>query len=150
MNPRVIPAREGIERLLFAYSDTIDRGQLEATAALFGSDGLYGLVDAGAAKGAEQVLHTFRSNVQLYDSVPRTRHVVTNVVIDVDENETSGTARSYVQVLHQAPGHPLAPIVAGTYHDRVHLVDGEWQFAERRMIIELVGDMSTHLKQNPF
>ena len=150
MNPQAIPAREGIERLLYAYSDTIDRGQLEATAALFGTDGLYGLVGAGAAKGAQQVLHTFRSNVQLYDGVPRTRHVVTNVVIDVDADGMSGTARSYVQVLHQAPGCALAPVVAGTYHDRVHLVEGEWQFAERRMIIELVGDMSTHLKQNPF
>ena len=148
MNPPAVPAREGIERLLFAYSDTIDRGQFEETAALFGADGLYGLVGAGAAKGAQQVLHTFRSNVRTYDGVPRTRHVVTNVVIDVDDDGSSGTARSYVQVLHQAPGRPLAPVAAGTYHDRVHLVDGKWRFAERRMIIELIGDMSTHLKTN--
>lgn len=150
MNHAAISAREGIERLLFAYSDTIDRGDFESTAALFGADGLYGLVGSRAAKGSQQVLATFHSNVQLYDGVPRTRHVVTNVVIDVDEVGTTGTARSYVQVLHQAPGRALAPVAAGTYHDRVHLADGEWRFAERRMIIELVGDMSTHLKQNPF
>ncbi len=142
--------REGIERLLYAYSDTIDRGDFESTAKLFGSDGLYGLVDAGAAKGADQVLATMRGTVRTYDGVPRTRHVVTNVVIDVDAGLTSGRARSYVNVVHQAPGQPLASIVAGTYHDRVHLVDGEWQFAERRMLIELVGDLSTHLKNSPF
>ncbi len=141
--------REGIERLLYAYSDTIDRGDFESTAKLFGTEGLYGLVGAGAAKGAEQVLATFRSTVRTYDGVPRTRHVVTNVVIDVDD-ETTGRARSYVSVMHQAPGGPLAPIVAGTYHDRVHCVNGDWLFAERRMIIELVGDLSTHLKSNPF
>ncbi len=142
-------SRQGIERLLFAYSDGIDRGDFESTAALFGVEGLYGLVGAGAAKGAEQVLATMRASVRTYDGLPRTRHVVTNVVIDLDDGDTSGRVRSYVNVLHQAPGHSLAPIVAGTYHDRVHLVDGEWQFAERRMLIELVGDLSTHLDNSP-
>ena len=32
-------SREGIERLLYAYSDTIDRGDFESTAQLFGDDG---------------------------------------------------------------------------------------------------------------
>jgi 3-phenylpropionate/cinnamic acid dioxygenase small subunit len=145
MNPR-----EGIERLLYAYSDTLDRGDFEATAALFGDAGLYGLVGSGAARGAHQVLATMRGSVRTYDGVPRTRHVVTNVVIDVDSDQTSGNARSYVTVMHQAPQHPLAPVVAGTYFDRVHIVDGAWQFAERRMHIELVGDTSTHLNTSPF
>ena len=143
-------SREGIERLLFAYSDTIDRGDFESTALLFGSDGLYGLVGSAAAKGSDQVLATFQRNVRLYEGVPRTRHVVTNVVIDVDDGEASATVQSYVHVLHQAPDGQLAPIAAGTYHDRVHLVDGQWQFAERRMHIELVGDMTTHLKHSLF
>ena len=145
MNPR-----EGIERLLFDYCDGIDRGDFESTANLFGEAGLYGLVGSGAAGGAQQVLATFHSSVRIYDGLPRTRHVVTNVVIDVHDSQTSGTARSYITVLHQAPGCALAPVVGGTYHDRVHLVDGQWQFAERRMIIELIGDMSTHLKTSPF
>ena len=138
-------SREAIERLLYAYSDTIDRGDFESTAQLFGADGLYGMVGSAAAQGAQQVLATFQRSVRLYDGVPRTRHIVTNVVIDVEPGATSGTARSYVNVLHQPPDSPLIPIAAGTYHDRVHLVDGQWLFAERRMHIELVGDMTTHL-----
>ena len=145
MNPR-----EGIERLLYAYSDTIDRGDFEATAAMFGDEGLYGLVGSGAAQGAVQILATLRGSVQVYDGVPRTRHIVTNVVIDVDDGAVTGRARSYVQVVHQAPDGPLAPIVAGTYHDHVHVVDGVWQFAERRMHIELTGNLSTHLNTSPF
>ena len=138
-------SREAIQRLLYAYSDTIDRGDFEATALLFGDDGLYGMVGSAAAQGAQQVLATFQRSVRLYDGVPRTRHIVTNVVIDVEPGATSGTARSYVNVLHQPNDSPLIPIAAGTYHDRVHLVDGQWLFAERRMHIELVGDMTTHL-----
>lgn len=135
----------GIERLLYDYCHGIDTGDFEATAALFGTAGLYGLVGAGAARGAPQVLASMRASIRTYDGVPRTRHVVTNVVIDVDDDGLSGTARSYVQVLHQAPGGSLGPIVAGTYLDRAHCVDGAWQFAERRMQLELIGDLSTHL-----
>lgn len=138
-------SREAIERLLYAYSDTIDRGDFEATAQLFGDDGLYGMLGSGAAQGAQQVLATFQRSVRLYDGVPRTRHIVTNVIIDVEPGAITGTAQSYVHVMHQPPGMPLVPIAAGTYHDRVHLVNGDWRFAERRMHIELVGDMTTHL-----
>lgn len=142
-------AREGIERLLYRYSTTLDRGDLESCAALFGGAGLYGLVGGAAASGAQQVLATMHSTIRMYSGVPRTRHLVTNVIINVGEDLISGSAESYVQVLHQALGGRLAPVVAGTYFDRVHLVSGEWQFAERRMQIELVGDVSTHLLTNP-
>ena len=140
--------REAMERVLFEYCDGIDRGDFARTAALFGTDGIYGLVDArSVARGSEQVLAQFLGSVRTYDGVPRTRHVVTNVVIDVADDQVSGTARSYVQVLHQPPGGgPIGPIVVGSYYDRLHIVDDAWQFAERRMHLELVGDLSTHLQ----
>lgn len=147
-HPTISP-REYIERLLFEYCASIDRGDFEGTGKLFGATGLYGLVGGAAASGSTQVTAMMRASVRTYDGVPRTRHVVTNVVIDVSEDGLSGTVRSYVQVLHQAPGGPLVPIVAGTYYDRVHTVGGEWEFAERRMHIELTGDLSTHLVNSP-
>lgn len=143
-------AKEGIERLLFAYCDGLDRGDLVAASELFGSDGLYGQVDGPAVHGASQVLAAMQHSVRLYDSVPRTRHIVTNIVIDVNDDQVTAQCRSYVQVLHQPPGGVLGPIAAGTYIDRVHLTNGTWKFAERRMKIDLIGDMSTHLFHNPF
>ncbi len=143
-------AREAIERLLFAYCDGIDRGNLAATAELFGIDGLYGQIDGPAACGAAQVLAAMQRSVRMYDGVPRTRHIVTNIVIDINDDQISAQSRSYVQVLHQAPGGELGPIAVGTYIDRVHLSGGSWKFAERRMMLELIGDMGTHLLFNPF
>lgn len=136
--------RRAIERLLYDYCFGIDSGNFAATAALFGDDGLYGLVGGAAARGSGQVLAMMQASVRTYDGVPRTRHVVTNVCIDVDDDE-HGTARSYVQVVHQPPEGPVGPIVVGTYLDRVHRVHDQWLFAERRMHLELVGDLSTHL-----
>lgn len=142
-------AHEGIERLLYHYSTTLDTGDLEGCAALFGEAGIYGLVGGAAARGAQQVLATMRGTIRMYQGAPRTRHLVTNVIIDVGDDLISGSAQSYVQVLHQAPNGPLAPIVSGTYFDRVHCLNNVWQFAERRMLIELVGDVSSHLLTNP-
>lgn len=144
-------ALEGVRRLLFAYSEGVDSGRFDEVADLFGDSGLYGEVDGPAARGRDQVLLAMQRNVRLYDGVPRTRHVVTNVVIDLDVDLARARCRSYVQVLHQAPGADIRTIVAGTYHDVVeHVSDTEWRFIERRMHLELLGDLSTHLVHNPF
>lgn len=139
--------RDAIERLLYEYCHGIDTGDFAATAALFGVDGLYGLLgSSSAARGSAQVLAMMRASVRTYEGVPRTRHVVTNVCIDIDPDGTSASARSYVQVIHQPPGGAIGPIVVGTYLDRLQVVDGAWQFRERRMQLELTGDLSTHLQ----
>ncbi|MGW0632590.1 nuclear transport factor 2 family protein [Streptomyces sp. NPDC002758] len=62
---------------------------------------------------------------------------------------TGGTAvsRSYVTVLQALPDLPLQPIAGGRYHDRFEWRDGQWRFVERRVRINLVGDVSRHLRQ---
>lgn len=146
--------RRAIERLLYDYCFGIDSGDFGLTASLFGDDGQYGLVGGPSARGAAQILGMLQASVRTYDGVPRTRHVVTNVCIDRADGHADGddgddgdhaTVRSYVQVVHQAPEGPLGPIVVGTYFDRVHRVGRRWLFAERRMHLELVGDLHTHL-----
>lgn len=143
-------AHHGIATLLHAYCDTIDRGDFVATGELFAPAGAYGIVGRAQAAIGPVAVTLALDNVRLYDGVPRTRHIVTNVDIDLADDHRSAVVRSYVHVLHQPPAGPITTIAAGTYHDRVHLLDGRWRFAERRMHIELVGDMSTHLHRNPF
>ncbi len=142
--------QEGVRRLLFAYSEGVDSGRFEDVADLFGDGGIYGEVDGPAARGRGQVLAAMKGNVRVYDGVPRTRHVVSNVVIDIDGSGESARCRSYVQVVHQPPGGEISTIVAGTYHDVVVRDGDSWKFAERRMHLELIGDLSTHLIHNPF
>ncbi|MFD4532909.1 hypothetical protein ACFWNL_13865 [Kitasatospora sp. NPDC058397] len=43
----------------------------------------------------------------------------------------------------------MQPIAAGRYHDRFELRGGRWQFAERRVRLTLVGDVSRHLRVTP-
>lgn len=145
----VYSLREEVYRLLTSYCAGIDEGRLDDVADLFGADGAYGPYKGHGVVGSAAVRELLHKTVMLYDGVPRTRHMITNVQIDINADGVSGTCKSYVQVLHQAPGGPLHPVVAGTYHDKVHIVDGRWLFAERLMEMQLIGDLSTHVHGNP-
>ena len=80
------------------------------------------------------------------DGTPRTKHVTTNPIIEVDEDAGTAICRSYYTVLQQTEESPLQTIVAGRYHDRFERVDGRWRFSYRDLtLIDMVGDVSRHL-----
>jgi SnoaL-like domain len=94
-----------------------------------------------SVRGAAAIETMLRNTVILYDDgTPKTKHLITNISIEVDEDARTGTARSYVTVLQSRPGLRLQPIASGRYHDRFERHDGEWVFAERRVSIDLLGD----------
>ncbi|MOA58537.1 hypothetical protein D3C78_1829520 [compost metagenome] len=41
---------------------------------------------------------------------------------------------------------PLQPIASGRYLDRFARIDGQWCFTAREYRLDLVGDMSRHLR----
>ena len=55
--------------------------------------------------------------------------------------------RSYFTVFQATPALPLQPIIAGRYHDRFARADGTWHFADRRIFMDLVGDLREHLTE---
>jgi 3-phenylpropionate/cinnamic acid dioxygenase small subunit len=81
------------------------------------------------------------------DGTPRTKHVTTNPIIEVDEHAGTASCRSYYTVLQQTDDLPLQTIVTGRYHDRFQRVDGQWRFLYRDLtLIDMVGDVSRHLR----
>ena len=83
------------------------------------------------------------------DGTPRTKHVTTNLAIDVDEEAGTAVSRSYFTVLQALPDMALQPIVSGRYYDRFERHEGQWRFVERRVQTDLVGDVSRHLRRSP-
>jgi 3-phenylpropionate/cinnamic acid dioxygenase small subunit len=82
------------------------------------------------------------------DGTPRTKHVTTNPIIEIDEDEGTASCRSYYTVLQQTDETPLQTIVTGRYHDRFERVDAQWRFSYRDLtLIDMVGDVSRHLTQ---
>lgn len=98
--------------------------------------------------GRDAIETTLRDSVIVYENgTPHTKHLVTNIVVEVDEAAGAAAARSYVTALQALPDLPLQPIVSGRCHDRVERRDGRWRFVERRAHIDLVGDVSRHLRR---
>jgi 3-phenylpropionate/cinnamic acid dioxygenase small subunit len=134
-----------IQNLVHRYAELIDLGDFVALGGLLGRAEVGSGDDPASLTGTEAVTAMFSSTTRRYeDGTPRTKHVTTNCIIEVDEAAGTGTCRSYFTVLQAVPALALQPIVAGRYHDRFVREDGVWHFAERRFFIDLVGDVSQH------
>lgn len=136
--------RAALEALVFGYAERLDAGDLAGVAALFAA-ATYRSQGGGTYRGAAAVQAVLEAMVILYDGIPRTRHVTTNLVLACAGD--TAEARSYFTVLQAADGLPLQPIVAGRYHDRFARTDGVWRFADRLIFVDLVGDLSRHLRR---
>jgi ketosteroid isomerase-like protein len=144
-DPVLVDDVEAIRALIHRYAELIDLGDLDAVAALF-THGSWSSPGRGTPlRGAAQVRRAY-DGVILYDGIPCTKHVISNVTIEITDDGESGTARSYFTVLQARPDLPLQPIIAGRYHDRFERVDGRWRFADRQIIPDLIGDLSRHLR----
>lgn len=140
--------REAIERLIFLYAERLDAGDLEGVADLFGRATFRSDQRPDVRRGRGEILGTFRDSVVLYDGLPRTKHVTTNLVVDV-EPKGEARSRSCFTVFQACPGLPLQAVIAGRYHDRFRRVAGGWEFADRLVIVDLVGDLRFHLRRDP-
>lgn len=135
-----------ITNLLYRYAELMDAGDLTAVAAMF----RHAKMKSGAADGLlghEAMLDQWRHFVKIHPcGTPRTKHVVTNPIVEVDEAADTATCRSYYTVLQATDAIPLQVIAAGRYHDRFERVDGSWRFAFRDYsMLDLKGDLSDHL-----
>ncbi|HIF98455.1 MAG TPA: nuclear transport factor 2 family protein [Myxococcales bacterium] len=138
-----------IENLLYTYAERIDSGDLEGVASLFAHGCIKPGPDAGpeaVARGRDAVLKMYQAATRLYpDGTPRTRHLTTNAIVEVDEGADRASARSYFTVVQQTEVLPLQPIISGRYHDTFHRIQGVWWFDTRIMLVDLMGNLKQHL-----
>lgn len=137
--------RDAIAALVHAYAERIDAGDLDGLAALLRDAAWRSPARPDGVRGIDAIRALY-ADVILYEGTPRTQHVVTNLVIEVDGD--AATARSRFTVLQALPDFPLQPIAAGRYHDGFARRGGVWRFAERMVLLDLVGDLSRHLARH--
>jgi 3-phenylpropionate/cinnamic acid dioxygenase small subunit len=134
-----------IANLVYRYAECIDSGDLEAASELFRHARVYMGAELGEV-GHETVLAIWRKSIVIYpDGTPRTKHVITNPIIEVDEAAGTGSCRTYYTVMQQAGDGPLQAVICGRYHDRFERVGATWRFSHRDYSLhDLPGDMSRH------
>jgi hypothetical protein len=139
-----------IRNLLGRYCDLMDAGDWPGVGALFARGRL--VTDDGTelAAGAEAVAEFYARGTQLHDGSPGTKHLVVNTVIGEPAADGTVEARSSYLVLQGVEGVPLQPIITGRYVDGFARSadggDGGWHFVERAFVVDLVGDLSRHLR----
>ncbi len=110
-------------RLVALYANLNDEARWEDVAALYAEDGVMYRPTAPDAPvvGREAILAAFKAR-----SPRTTRHVCSNVVIDVESEDTArGTS---AMLLFTGEASPLI----GSFHDRFVATADGWRFAERR------------------
>jgi len=137
---------QAIKNLVYAYAELLDTGDLAGLGQLFAHAVVRMSGSDYELRGADAVRGLIEQTVQLYDGIPKTKHVTTNLIVETDSDGRAASARSYYVALQGLSDHPLHPILAGRWHDRFEKVDGDWRFVERLIHTDLLGDVSRHLK----
>jgi ketosteroid isomerase-like protein len=138
---------EAVRALVVAYAERLDAGDLDGVAALF-EDAVVRPAHSGAVLVGRDAVRRMYDPVILYeDGTPRTKHVLANHEVAVDEAAGTATSQCVFTVLGTRADGGLGPLLAGRYEDRFARVDGRWRFVERIIVPDLVGDLSTHMRR---
>jgi hypothetical protein len=136
-----IEIERACERLVYVYSRALDLGDLSAAADCFAENG-----SMSRPMMPDQVIHgreTIRESLLTRPKTLLTRHLATNVMIDV-ESANSASGWSCLTMISTTPppeGKPPfvshGPIWFGEFKDRYVRENGVWKFLERRGSIQM-------------
>jgi len=133
--------------LVYTYGRLVDAGDFKGVGRHFAHARITNDRSDEVAEGAEEITAMYRRTTRLYPETgtPRTQHAFNNPILEIDEDADRATCRANFVVFQQTDRLPLQPIIAGRYRDRFERVDGAWRYAEKHMIVDLMGDLGDHL-----
>lgn len=134
-----------IENLIATYAFLVDDGKFAALGELMADCTLS--LNGTTVVGRDAIEEFAHAVLQVHDDgTPRTRHVTTNLILELDADAGEASARAYYTVFQALEGFPLQPIAAGRYRDRFARRNGTWRFVERDVSTDLSGDVSHHVR----
>ncbi len=139
-----------ITELLYRYAELIDAGDFDGVGRLLARS-TFGGPASGSVFGADNIAKLFAMTTRRYPehgNTPRTRHLVLNPVVELSGDGTAAT-RSTFCVMQDTETVSIQPIVVGRYYDAFARDDQGWYFTERKVDIQMLGDVSAHLMVDP-
>jgi SnoaL-like domain len=141
-------ATQEVRRLILAYPWLIDRGDIEGVVSLLEGVKLCTTEDAEedvVALSADDVRRLY-SGVILYDGLPHTKHVITNIDIWFSDDRSTADSRSHYVVLQGLADFPLQIVITGRYEDTFEFDGQAWRLRIRREAADIIGDLSRHVR----
>jgi 3-phenylpropionate/cinnamic acid dioxygenase small subunit len=139
-----------VTELLYRYAELIDAGDFDGVGALL-SRATFGGTGPQGVSGAENIAKLFAATTRRYPdhgNTPRTRHLVLNPIVELP-GDGIATSRSTFCVLQDTVAVPIQPIVVGRYFDTFGRDESGWHFTERKVEIQMIGNVSDHLMVDP-
>jgi ketosteroid isomerase-like protein len=128
---------EEITALVHSYALLLDGGDTEAVVALFEHSTLRSEPNGSVLRGSDEIRPVYeRLKV---DGAPRTKHLLTNLTVDVEAASSSAASHCYWTVLREVPTGGIDVMLSGQYVDRFEKVNGRWRFADRLIRVDLGG-----------
>jgi uncharacterized protein (TIGR02246 family) len=122
------------ERLMYQYARFVDSGHASGIADLFTEDGTWTGANGHGMNGQAEIRAAFAGREAL--SRRQSRHVITNVLIDVQSPDEATGIAYLINYRHDSPGSQLErpaparhPKFVGDYHLRFRREDGLWRIA---------------------
>ena len=139
-----------ITELLYRYAELIDAGDFDGVGELL-SRATFGGTGPQGVSGAQNIAKLFAATTRRYPdhgNTPRTRHLVLNPIVELHDDRTAAS-RSTFCVLQDTAAVPIQPIVVGRYFDTFGRDESGWHFTERKVEIQMIGNVSDHLMVDP-
>jgi hypothetical protein len=145
--PEVLSAAERIEieqaceRLVYDYSRALDLGDMSGAADFFAENG--SMARPMAPNQVIEGRETIRASLLTRPKTLLTKHLATNVMIDVETRDTARGISYLTMVATTPPGEAAPPFVSqgpiyfGEFRDRFVREQGVWKFLERRGSIQM-------------
>jgi 3-phenylpropionate/cinnamic acid dioxygenase small subunit len=146
--PQVSESSVEITNLIYTYAEYMDAGDFSAIGAIFEHAAISVEGSDDVISGKDEIVALYHRSAQLYPDTgtPKTKHVITNAIVNVEEDLDAASSRSYFIVLQAVEGVlALQPILAGRYRQTFERVEGIWRFKAIHIIWDLVGDLSSHM-----
>ncbi|CRZ15945.1 nuclear transport factor 2 family protein [Mycolicibacterium neworleansense] len=138
-----------VTELLYRYAELIDAGDFDGVGKLLGR-ATFGGPASGSVAGEQAIAKLFAHTTRRFrehGNRTLTRHLVLNPIVELDGDRAE--ARSTFCVVQKTETVPLQPIVVGRYADMFARDEHGWYFTERKVDVEMVGDVSAHLNVDP-
>ena len=146
---RLLEAHRQIEQKIYRMGYALEDGDFELVGELLrhstlGAD----MIGRRVFTGADEIRGQYQRTNIVYPGKGRaTREMYTNVVVDVDLDAGTGRSTTMYTVAQQIPdsGEPFAMLVAGRYEDEWAVIDGEWHWTDRFVVVQFKNDLNRHM-----
>lgn len=138
MSDEAVSDEMAISALVHSYAYLLDAGDVDGVATLFDHATWRSDASDVVRRGTAEVRPVYEQLIASGGD-SRTKHLLTNLTVEVEPGATTASSRCYWCVLRGDTDNRISIILSGQYVDRFAKADGSWRFADRLIITDLVG-----------